>query len=119
YYSLLNRDYEWELMQLGRDQKVGAAVWSPLALGKLSGKVRRDKPPQPGTRMHAMGNIGAPYDEERLFRIVDTMDVISAETGRSIAQIALNWLLRQATVATVIIGARNEEQLKDNLGAVG
>lgn len=119
YYSLINRDYEWELMQLGMDQNVGAAIWSPLALGKLSGKIRRDRPPEPGTRMHAMGSIGAPYDEERLFRIVDAMDAISMETGKTIPQIALNWLLRKPTVATVIIGARNEEQLLDNLGAVG
>src|SRR5690606_9280912 len=101
YYSLLNRDYEWELMQLGLDQDVGAAVWSPLALGKLSGKIRRDRPPEPGTRMHSMASIGAPYEEERLFRILDEMDVISAETGRRLPQIALNWLLRQPTVATV------------------
>jgi len=119
YYSLLNRDYEWELLQLGRDQGVGALIWSPLGWGKLTGKIRRGQPPQPGTRAHAIPDTGPQYDEERLFAIVDALDGVAAETGKTIPQIALNWLLRRPTVSSVIIGARNEEQLIQNIGAVG
>ena len=119
YYSLLNRDYEWELLQLGRDQGVGALIWSPLGWGKLTGKIRRGQPAQPGTRAHAIPETGPRYEEERLFAIVDALDGIAAETGKIIPQIALNWLLRRPTVASVIIGARNEQQLVQNIGAVG
>ncbi len=119
YYSLLNRDYEWELMQLGRDQGVGAVVWSPLGWGKLTGKIRRNQPPLPGSRAHSIPETGPRYEEERLFRIVDALDAVARETGKTIPQIALNWLLRRPTVATLIIGARNEEQLIENIGAVG
>jgi aryl-alcohol dehydrogenase-like predicted oxidoreductase len=117
YYSLLNRDYEWELMPLGIDQGVGAVIWSPLGWGKLTGKVRRGQPPKPGTRAHDDPSTGPHFEEERLFRIVDALDLLAQETGRPIPQIALNWLLRRPTVASVIIGARNEEQLVANLGA--
>jgi aryl-alcohol dehydrogenase-like predicted oxidoreductase len=119
YYSLLNRDYEWELMPLGGDQGVGALIWSPLGWGKLTGRIRRGQPAQPGTRAHAIPETGPQYDEERLFAIVEALDGVAAETGKTIPQIALNWLLRRPTVASVIIGARNEEQLVQNLGAVG
>jgi len=119
YYSLLNRDYEWELMQLGRDQGVGAVVWSPLGWGKLTGKIRREQPAQPGTRAHSIPETGPRYEEKRLFAIVDALDALAKETGKTIPQIALNWLLRRPTVANVIIGARNEEQLLENIGAVG
>jgi aryl-alcohol dehydrogenase-like predicted oxidoreductase len=119
YYSLLNRDYEWELMPLGRDQGVGAAVWSPLGWGKLTGKIRRGQPAQPGSRAHDIAGTGPKYDDERLFRIVEALDGVAAETGKTIPQVALNWLLRRPTVSTVIIGARNEEQLVQNIGAVG
>jgi aryl-alcohol dehydrogenase-like predicted oxidoreductase len=119
YYSLLNRDYEWELMQLGRDQGVGAVVWSPLGWGKLTGKIRRGQPAQPGTRAHTIPETGPRYDEKRLFAIVDALDALAKETGKTIPQIALNWLLRRPTVANVIIGARNEGQLLENIGAVG
>jgi aryl-alcohol dehydrogenase-like predicted oxidoreductase len=119
YYSLLNRDYEWELMPLGRDQGVGAVVWSPLGWGKLTGKIRRGRPAQPGTRAHAIPETGPRYPEERLFAIVDALDALAKETGKSIPQIALNWLLSRPTVASLIIGARNEEQLVENMGAVG
>jgi aryl-alcohol dehydrogenase-like predicted oxidoreductase len=119
YYSLLNRDYEWELMALGLDQGVGAVIWSPLGSGKLTGKIRRGQPPAPGTRAYnPMGTV--PYfDEERLFRILDAIDIVTAQTGKTTSQVALNWLLQQPTVANVIIGARDADQLLQNIGAVG
>jgi len=119
YYSLLNRDYEWELLPLGRDQGVAAVVWSPLGWGKLTGKIRRGQPAKPGTRAHDIAGTGPHYDEERLFRIVDALDVVAKETGKTIPQIALNWLLQRPTVSSVIIGARDEAQLVENIGAVG
>ncbi|MEJ8845267.1 aldo/keto reductase [Variovorax rhizosphaerae] len=119
YYSLLNRDYEWELMPLGQDQGVGAVIWSPLGWGKLTGKIRRGQPAQPGTRAHDIAGTGPKFEEERLFRIVDAMDAVALETGKTIPQIALNWLLQRPTVASVIIGARDEAQLVQNIGAVG
>ncbi len=119
YYSLLNRDYEWELMPLGRDQGVGAVIWSPLGWGKLTGKIRRDQPPKPGTRAHDIAGTGPHYEDERLFRIVDTLDAVAKEAGKTIPQVALNWLLQQPTVSSIIIGARNEEQLLQNIGALG
>ncbi|MEV0331474.1 aldo/keto reductase [Nocardia sp. NPDC050717] len=119
YYSLVGRDYEWELMPLGTDQGVGAVVWSPLGWGRLTGKVRRGQPLPVGSRLHETAQAGPPVDDERLYDIVDVLDRIAAETGRSVPQIALNWLLTRPTVASVLIGARNEEQLRQNLGAVG
>ncbi len=119
YYSLLNRDYEWELLPLGRDQGVGAVIWSPLGWGKLTGKIRRGQPAQPGSRAHDIAGTGPQYEEERLFRIVDALDAVAAEAGKTVPQVALNWLLRRPTVASVIVGARNEEQLVQNIGAVG
>jgi aryl-alcohol dehydrogenase-like predicted oxidoreductase len=119
YYSLLNRDYEWELMQLGEDQGIGAIIWSPLGWGKLTGKIRRGQPAAPGSRVAQDPGSGPRYDEERLFRIVDALDVVAAETGKTIPQIALNWLLQRPTVSSVLIGARDEAQLVSNFGAVG
>jgi len=119
YYSLLNRDYEWELLPLGRDQGVGAMVWSPLGWGKLTGKIRRGMAAQPGTRAHDIAGTGPHFDDERLFRIVDALDVVAKSTGKSIPQVALNWLLQQPTVSNVIVGARDEKQLVENIGAVG
>jgi aryl-alcohol dehydrogenase-like predicted oxidoreductase len=121
YYSLVGRDYEWELMPLGLDQGVGAIVWSPLGWGRLTGKIRRGKPRPQESRVNtkAVMDIGPPVPEELLFNVVDALDEIARETGKSIPQIALNWLLQRPTVSTVIIGARNEQQLRDNLGAVG
>jgi aryl-alcohol dehydrogenase-like predicted oxidoreductase len=119
YYSLLNRDYEWELLPLGRDQGVGALIWSPLGWGKLTGRIRRGQPAKPGTRAHDIAGTGPHFEEERLFRIVDALDAVAGETGKTIPQIALNWLLQQPTVASLIIGARDEAQLRENLGAVG
>jgi aryl-alcohol dehydrogenase-like predicted oxidoreductase len=120
YYSLVNRDFEWELMPLGIDQKIGTIVWSPLVSGMLSGKYRRDQPIPQNARV-AQGGSPVPsdtVDTERLYRIVDRLDVIAKETGKTVAQIALNWLLHRPTVSSIIIGARNEEQLKLNLASV-
>ncbi len=119
YYSLIGREYEWELMPLGLDQKVGALVWSPLGWGRLTGKIRRGQPLPETSRLHKTADIGPQVDDEHLYKVVDALDEIAKETGKSVPQIALNWLLQRPTVASVIIGARNEEQLKQNLGAVG
>ena len=119
YYSLVGRDYEWELMPLGLDQGLGAIVWSPLGWGRLTGKIRRGQPLPPGSRLHDTAGFAPPVDDERLYRVVDALDAVAAETGRSVPQVALNWLLQRPTVSSVLIGARNEQQLRDNLGAVG
>ncbi|AHH21734.1 aldo/keto reductase family protein [Nocardia nova SH22a] len=119
YYSLVGRDYEWELMPLGHDQGVGAVVWSPLGWGRLTGRIRRGQPLPEGSRLHRTAAAGPPVRDELLYDVVDVLDEIAAETGKSVPQIALNWLLSRPTVATVIVGARNEEQLRQNLGAVG
>ncbi|UZF93833.1 aldo/keto reductase [Bosea sp. NBC_00550] len=119
YYSLVGRDYEWELMPLGRDQGVGALVWSPLGWGRLTGKIRRGQPVPAGSRLHETAEFGPPVEDEQLYAIVDVLDAIAEETGRSVPQVAINWLLQRPTVSSVIIGARNEQQLRDNLGAVG
>jgi aryl-alcohol dehydrogenase-like predicted oxidoreductase len=119
YYSLLDREFEWELMPLGIDQKIGTIVWSPLASGQLGGKFRRGQPIPEGNRRSQGGSHGPETDFERLYKIVDALDEVAEETGKSVAQISLNWLLRRPTVANVIIGARNEEQLKQNLDSVG
>lgn len=120
YYTLINRDFEWELMPLGIDQKVGTIVWSPLASGLLTGKYRRNQP-VPDARVSQGGSPipEAAIDNDRLYKIIDCMDEISKETGKSLSQIALNWLLQRPTVDTIIFGARNEEQLKQNLAAIG
>lgn len=119
YYSLVGRDYEWDLMPLGADQGLGAMVWSPLGWGRLTGKIRRGAPLPEGSRLHETASFGPPVDEEHLYRVIDTLDAVAEETGRTVPQVALNWLLRRPTVSTVIIGARNEQQLRQNLGAVG
>lgn len=119
YYSLLNRDYEWDLAPLAEDQGVGAVVWSPLGWGKLTGKIRRGQPAKPGTRAHDIAGTGPQFEEERLFRIIDALDVVAEQTGKSVPQIALNWLLGKKTVSNVIIGARDEKQLIENIGATG
>jgi len=119
YYSLIGREYEWELMPLGLDQNVGALVWSPLGWGRLTGKIRRGQPLPETSRLHKTAEMGPPVDNEYLYKVVDALDEVAKETGKTIPQIALNWLLQRPTVASVIVGARNEEQLKQNLGAVG
>ena len=121
YYSLVGRDYEWELMPLGIDQKVGAVVWSPLGWGRLTGKIRRGAPIPENSRLQSqvVRDSGPQVDEEYVYRVVDALDAVAAETGKTVPQVALNWLLQRPTVSTVVIGARNEGQLQDNLGAVG
>ncbi|MFC7991877.1 aldo/keto reductase [Streptomyces pilosus] len=119
YYSLVGRDYEWELMPLGLDQGLGALVWSPLGWGRLTGRIRRGTPLPAGSRLHRTADYGPPVEDEHLYRVVDALDEIARETGKSVPQIALNWLLRRPTVSSVIIGARDEHQLRQNLGAVG
>lgn len=121
YYSLINREYEWELMPLGKDQNVGAIVWSPLAAGRLGGKYQRNKPLPPEGRVSQGGSPvpEAVFDHEVFYNTLDVLNAIAKETEKSVAQIAINWLLQRPTVANIIIGARNEEQLKQNLGSVG
>jgi aryl-alcohol dehydrogenase-like predicted oxidoreductase len=119
YYSLIGRDYEWELMPLGLDQGIGAVVWSPLGWGRLTGRIRRGRPLPASSRLHETMAFAPPVEEERLYRIIDALDEVAAETGKSIPQIAINWLLQRPTVSTVLIGARDEQQLKENLGAIG
>lgn len=119
YYSLIGREYEWELMPLAQDQKVGTMVWSPLGWGRLTGKIRRNAPLPEVSRLHKTAEFGPPVNNEYLYDVVDVLDEIVEETGKTIPQIALNWLLQRPTVANVVIGARNEEQLKQNLGSVG
>jgi aryl-alcohol dehydrogenase-like predicted oxidoreductase len=119
YYSLIGRDYEWELMPLGLDQGVGALIWSSLGWGRLTGKIRRGQPLPETSRLPATAQYGPPVEDELLYRVVDVLDEVAKETGKTVPQVALNWLLRRPTVSSVIIGARNEQQLRDNLGAVG
>ncbi len=121
YYSLIGRDYEWELMPLALDQKVAAVVWSPLGWGRLTGKIRRGQPLPQSTRLKSQQvlDMGPPVADEYLFKVVDALDTVAKETGKTVPQIALNWLLQRPSVATVIIGARNEEQLRQNIAATG
>jgi aryl-alcohol dehydrogenase-like predicted oxidoreductase len=119
YYSLIGRDYEWELMPLAQEHKVGALVWSPLGWGRLTGKIRRGHPLPETSRLHKTADKGPQVGDEYLYKVVDAIDEVAKETGRSVSQIALNWLLQRPTVSNVIMGARNEEQLRQNLGSVG
>jgi aryl-alcohol dehydrogenase-like predicted oxidoreductase len=121
YYSLIGREYEWELMPLGVDQKVGAVVWSPLGWGRLTGKIRRGSPLPAGSRLNSSKVVdsGPQVSDEYLYKVVDALDEIAKETGKTVPQIALNWLLQRPSVANVIVGARDEAQLRQNLGAIG
>jgi aryl-alcohol dehydrogenase-like predicted oxidoreductase len=119
YYSMIGREYEWELMPLGEEQGVGALIWSPLGWGRLTGKLRRGAKLPEVSRLHKTADAGPPVADEFLYRVVDAIDEVAKETGKTVPQIALNWLLQRPTVSSVIIGARNEEQLKQNLAAVG
>ncbi|HLK04348.1 MAG TPA: aldo/keto reductase [Candidatus Acidoferrum sp.] len=118
YYSLVGRDYEWELMPLAHEHKVGALIWSPLGWGRLTGKIRRNQPLPAVSRLHKTADKGPQIDDEYLYKVVDALDEVAKETGKTVPQIALNWLLQRPTVCNVIMGARNEEQLRQNLGAV-
>ncbi len=119
YYSLIGRDYEWELMPLGLDQNVALMVWSPLGWGRLTGKIRRGQPMEKG-RIQSGGATGGPtVDDEYLYTVVDALDVVAKDTGKTVTQVALNWLLQRPSVANIVIGARDEAQLRQNLGAVG
>ena len=121
YYSLLNRDFEWELMPLAIDQHVGTIVWSPLAAGRLSGKYKRNQPLPEDARV-AQGGSPVPassISNDVFYNVIDVLEEIAAETGKTVAQVSLNWLLQRPTIDNIIVGARNEEQLKQNLGAVG
>ena len=117
YYSLIGRDYEWELMPQAHSQGLGALVWSPLGWGRLTGKIRRGAPKPAVSRLHKAADGGPVVADEYLYKVVDALDAVAAETGKTVPQVALNWLLRKPTVASVIIGARNEKQLRDNLAA--
>jgi len=121
YYSLVGRDYEWELMPLALDQRIGTVIWSPLGWGKLTGKLRRGQALPQTTRLQSKlsNDKGPPVSNEHVYKVVDALDELARETGKSLPQIALNWLLQRPSVATIIVGARNEEQLRQNLGAVG
>jgi aryl-alcohol dehydrogenase-like predicted oxidoreductase len=119
YYSLIGREFEWELMPLAVDQKIGTIVWSPLGWGRLTGKLRRRQAMPENTRLKGIPGTGPEVPEEYLYKVVDAIDEIAKETGKTITQVALNWLLQRPTISSIIIGARNEEQLKQNLGAVG
>jgi aryl-alcohol dehydrogenase-like predicted oxidoreductase len=119
HYSLAARELEWELMPLGLDQNVGSVVWSPLAQGRLTGKIRRGQAAPSDSRLVAGSETEYSGDAETLYRTVDVLDELAAETGKSLAQVALNWVLQRPTVSTVIFGARNETQLRENFGAVG
>lgn len=119
YYSLIGRDYEWELMPLMLDQGVGTMVWSPLGWGRLTGKIRRGQPMKEG-RIASGGAVGGPpVDDEKLYDVVDALDGIAKARGKTIAQVALNWVLGRPSIANVVIGARDEQQLLQNLGALG
>ncbi|HYM05587.1 MAG TPA: aldo/keto reductase [Terriglobales bacterium] len=119
YYSLIGREYEWELMPLGLDQGVGALVWSPLGWGRLTGKIRRGQPLPAGTRLKQTAEYGPPVADEHLYKVVDALEQVAKETEKTVAQVALNWLLQRPTISTIIMGARNEEQLRQNLAAAG
>jgi aryl-alcohol dehydrogenase-like predicted oxidoreductase len=119
YYSLIGRDYENELMPLGVEEKVSALIWSPLGWGRLTGKLRRGQPIPEISRLHKTADFGPQVADEYLYKVVDAIDEVAKQTGKSVSQIALNWLLTRPTVSSLIIGARNEEQLKQNLGAIG
>ncbi len=119
YYSLVSREFEWELMPLALDQKVGTLVWSPLAGGLLTGKIGRGRKAPAGSRFAVLGSHGPAVPQEQLYAIIDVLEAIARETGRSVSQVALAWVLGRPSVTCVIVGARNEAQLRDNLGAAG
>lgn len=118
-YRLIGREYEWELLPLAHDQGLGTMAWSPLGWGRLTGKLRRGAAPQAGRIQQGGAEGGPPVEDEYLYTVVDALDAVAKETGKTVAQVALNWVLQRPTVVNVVVGARNEEQLRQNLGAVG
>ena len=121
HYSLVGRDYEWELMPLALDQKVGTVVWSPLGWGRLTGRLRRGDPLPETSRLQSplVVKLGPPVAADDLYRVVDVLEDVARDAGKTVPQVAINWLSQRPSVATIIIGARNEDQLRHNLGAVG
>ncbi|MDI1226093.1 MAG: aldo/keto reductase [bacterium] len=119
YYSLIGRDYEWEIMPANLDQGLGTMVWSPLGWGRLTGKIRRGEKPKEGRIANGGAENGPEVDDEYLYTVVDALDVVAKDTGKTVAQVALNWLLQRPGISNIVMGARNEEQLKQNLAAVG
>jgi aryl-alcohol dehydrogenase-like predicted oxidoreductase len=116
HYSLIARELEYELVPLCLDQGLGILTWSPLSGGFLSGKYRRGQPRPQGARMSDPHSaIMGVYDEQRGFDIVESLDKIATEHQRTVAQVALNYLLRKPGVTSIIIGARTPDQLADNL----
>jgi len=119
YYSLIGRDYEQELMPLLQDQGMGLMVWSPLGWGRLTGKIKRDTP-LPEGRVKSGGLERAPVvPEDFVFDVVDVLEEVAKEADKTVAQVAINWLLSNDTVSNVVMGARNEKQLVENLGSTG
>ena len=114
YYSLAAREFEWELMPLVLDQNVGTVVWSALAGGALTGKMRPGAPPPANSRLRSADFL-AGARSVRLYEVIAVLERIASETGRTVSQIALNWVLQRPSVASVLIGARNETQLTENL----
>jgi aryl-alcohol dehydrogenase-like predicted oxidoreductase len=119
YYSLIGRAYEADLMPLGRDQGIGALVWSPLGWGRLTGRIGRGRPVPDDSRLRETEQFAPPVEQEQLYRVIDAIETVAAEIGKTVPEIAINWLLQRPTVSSVIIGARDEAQLRQNLGAVG
>jgi aryl-alcohol dehydrogenase-like predicted oxidoreductase len=117
HYTLEAREAEYELLPISLDQGLGVLVWSPLAGGLLSGKHRRDAAAAPGSRQTAGWTEPPIRDEDRLWRIVDELVAIGAAHRVSAAQVALAWLLGRPAITSVVVGARNEAQLADNLAA--
>ena len=117
YYSLVGREFEWELMPLGIDQGVGTIVWSPLGWGRLTGKIRRGQPMPAQSRLHETRNDAPPVPDDYVFDVVDALETVAKELGRTVPQTALAWLLTRPTVSSVIVGARDREQLAQNLAA--
>ena len=101
-------------MPLGLDQGVGAVVWSPLGWGRLTGKIRFGQPKPEVSRLPQTADFGPPVPDEQVYRVVDAIDEVAKENGKTVSQIALNWLLHRPTVSTLVIGARNEAQLREN-----
>jgi len=117
HYTLQAREAEYELIPIALDQGVGILVWSPLAGGLLSGKYRRGHNPPEGSRHLAGWGEPPVYDQEKLFDIVEVLVAIAEPRGATASQVALAWLMGRAGVASVVIGARTDAHLVDNLGA--